>query len=150
MKKDYYKRRCLFLFTMLIGSVLNTLGQVPTITSFSPTSGKLGDVVTLTGTNFNPTVSSNVVFFGATRTTVTAATATSVTMTVPPGATYAPITLLNTFTSLAAYSLRNFTPTYSSAKTTLTATDFGGSLKCEANFPLKTINSLMYNYLRGK
>ena len=150
MKKDYYIRRCLFLFTMLIGSVLNTFGQVPTITSFSPTSGKPGTTVTLTSTNFSTTHGNNIVFLGATRATVTVATATSVTMTVPPGATYAPITLLNTFTSLAAYSLRNFTPIYSSAKTTLTATDFRGSLKCEANFPLKTINSLMYNYLRGK
>ena len=103
---------------MLIGSVLTTLGQVPKITSFSPTSGKPG---TLTGTNFNTTPTNNIVLFGATRATVTAASALSVTVTVPTGATYTPITLLNTGTSLATYSLRNFTPTYSPA---ITATNF--------------------------
>jgi hypothetical protein len=40
------------------------------------------------------------------------------------GATYAPITLLNTGTGLAAYSLQNFTPIYSPAKAGITATDF--------------------------
>jgi sugar lactone lactonase YvrE/predicted Fe-Mo cluster-binding NifX family protein len=96
----------------------------PSITGFSPTSAKPGDVVTLMGTNFNTTPNNNIVFFGATRASVTAASNTSITVTVPSGATYAPITLLNTGTSLAASSLRNFTPTYSPAKTSLTATDF--------------------------
>ncbi len=110
------------------GSILSftTTGIVtaPTITSFSPISAKPGDAVTLTGTNFNTTPANNIVFFGATRATVTAATATSATVTVPTGATYAPITLLNTGTSLAAYSLSNFTPKFSPAKTGITATDF--------------------------
>jgi 6-phosphogluconolactonase (cycloisomerase 2 family) len=96
----------------------------PTITSFSPLIGNVGSTVTIIGTNFNTTPANNVVFFGATIATVTASTTTSVTLTVPPGATYAPITLLNTGISLAAYSLSNFTPTYSPAKTTITATDF--------------------------
>ena len=97
---------------------------VPVITSFTPTSAKPGVAVTLMGSNFNATAGNNIVFFGATRATVTAATAISVTVTVPSGATYAPITLLNTGSSLAAYSLRNFTPTYSPAKTAITLTDF--------------------------
>jgi hypothetical protein len=111
-----------FVFTLL--SVGLAHAQVPTISSFSPTSGNIGTSVTITGTNFNATPTNNVVFFGATRATVTAATATSVTVTVPTSATYAPITLLNTGTKLAAYSLSNFTPTYSPIKTTITATDF--------------------------
>ncbi|MCU0322272.1 MAG: IPT/TIG domain-containing protein, partial [Chitinophagaceae bacterium] len=60
----------------------------PTITSFSPLQAKPGDVVTITGTNFNTTTTNNIVFFGATKATVTAATATSLTVTVPLGATY--------------------------------------------------------------
>jgi hypothetical protein len=116
-------KQLLFTFTFLILGNL-VFAQVPTITSFNPTSGKPGDVVTLTGTNFNTTPANNVVFFGATRATVTASTDTSVTVTVPTGATYAPITLLNTGSSLVAYSLSNFTPTYSPAKTAITATDF--------------------------
>ena len=105
-------------------SVLRNSDLPPVITSFSPTSAKPGDAVTLTGTNFNATPGNNIVFFGATRASVTAASAISVTVTVPSGATYAPITLLNTATRLAASSLRNFTPTYSPAKTAITATDF--------------------------
>ena len=103
----------------------------PTITSFSPKSAKPGDVVTLTGTNFNTNIDNNIVFFGATRATVTAATTTSVTLTVPSGATYAPITLLNTGTSLAAYSLSNFTPTYNPSKTSITTTDFASKVDFE-------------------
>ena len=30
----------------------------------------------------------------------------------------------------------------------LVVVSFGGSLKCEANFPRKTLNYLLYNYLR--
>jgi hypothetical protein len=96
----------------------------PVITSFLPASAKPGDAVTLTGTGFNTTTSNNVVFFGATKATVTAATATSLTVTLPTGATYAPITLLNTESTLACYSLKNFNPIYSPAKSNLTATDF--------------------------
>ncbi len=102
----------------------NIYPQAPIITSFTPQSAKPGDVVTLTGTGFNTTNTDNIVFFGATRATVSAATATSITATVPNGATYAPITLLNTGTSLAAYSLSNFTPIFSPAKTAITAGDF--------------------------
>ncbi|MFY8004907.1 MAG: FG-GAP-like repeat-containing protein, partial [Chitinophagaceae bacterium] len=96
----------------------------PTITSFTPLTAKPGDPVTLTGTDFNTIAANNIVFFGATRATVTAGTATSVTVTVPTGATFAPITLLNTSNSFAAFSNANFTPIYSPAKTGITATDF--------------------------
>ncbi len=94
------------------------------VTSFSPASASPGSTITIAGMGFNTTPANNIVFFGATRATVTAATATSVTVTVPVGATYAPITILNTGNGLAAYSLVNFTPTYSPPKTAITATDF--------------------------
>ncbi len=94
------------------------------ITSISPLMAAPGQAVTLTGTDFNTSPAQNIVFFGATRAQVTAATATSVTVTVPVGATYAPITLLNTGTGLAAYSLQKFTPIYSPAKAGITSTDY--------------------------
>ena len=96
----------------------------PTITSFSPISAKPGDAVTLTGSGFNTTAANNIVFFGATRATVTAATATRITATVPTGATYAPITLLNTGTVLACASRRNFNPIYAPAKSGIGTGDF--------------------------
>jgi hypothetical protein len=116
--------------TFVLLSILLLMGYrsfaqtAPVITSFSPASAKPGDEVILTGTGFNTTAASNIVFFGATRATVTAATATSLTVQVPVGATYAPITLLNTGTVLACASLSNFNPTYSPAKAGIVSADF--------------------------
>ena len=55
----------------------------PTISSFSPTSGTIGTTVTITGTSFSTTPANNIVFFGAVKASVTAATATSLTVVVP-------------------------------------------------------------------
>ncbi len=96
----------------------------PTITSFTPTSGPVGTTVTITGTNFNTTAANNIVFFGATKATVTAATATSLTVTVPVGATFGNITEVNMGTSLLAHSNANFTPTFTPNKNSIAATDF--------------------------
>ncbi|QEK52483.1 T9SS type B sorting domain-containing protein [Pedobacter aquae] len=96
----------------------------PTITSFTPLSAKPGDVVTITGTGFNTTAANNIVYFGATKATVTAATATSLTVTVPTGATYAPTSVLNTGSNLLAQSPSSFNPIYSPSKLTFTNSDF--------------------------
>jgi FG-GAP-like repeat/IPT/TIG domain len=85
--------------------------QKPTITSFAPTSGPIGTAVTIVGTNFSTTTSNNIVYFGATRATVTSATATQLTATVPAGATYQPITVL--VNGLLAYSSMPFVVTFS-------------------------------------
>ncbi|MBX2956962.1 MAG: VCBS repeat-containing protein [Cyclobacteriaceae bacterium] len=96
----------------------------PTITSFTPFSGPIGTNVTINGTNFDITPANNIVYFGATRATVTAATSTQLTVNVPTGATYAPITILNTSTSLLAYSTSNFTATFTPSKGSITTADF--------------------------
>lgn len=56
------------------------------IASFTPTSGNVGTSVTITGTGFSTTLANNTVKFGTVSSTVTAATATSLTVTVPEGA----------------------------------------------------------------
>ncbi|WP_170064480.1 FG-GAP-like repeat-containing protein, partial [Polaribacter glomeratus] len=99
-----------------------------TITSFSPLSGDVGETLTITGTNFNTTPANNIVFFGATSAVVSAATATSLTVTVPSGATYAPITVLNTETILAVYSRIHFNPTFTPNNENITSNDFDNSL----------------------
>ena len=104
-----------------------TLGP-PTIASFTPLSGAVGATVTITGTNFNTTPANNVVYFGATKATVSASTASSLTVTVPTGATYAPITVLNTGTSLAAYSLTNFSPTFTPNTDHITTEDIAAKV----------------------
>lgn len=95
----------------------------PTISSFTPISGTVGTAVTITGTNFNTTPANNIVFFGATKATVSASSSTSLTVTVPSGASYAPITVLNTGTELAAYSLTNFNPTFTPNTDHITTSD---------------------------
>ena len=82
---------CLFAFFSV--TMLNA--QAPTITSFTPLTAKPGDAVTLTGTGFKHHSSQIILYFcGTTKANVTAATATSVTITVPSGATHETITLL--------------------------------------------------------
>ncbi len=87
--------------------------QVPTITSFSPVSGPIGTTVTIAGTNFSSTPANNIVYFGAAIAMVTAATATQLTVTVPAGATYQPITV--NVGGLTAYSAKPFIVTFSGA-----------------------------------
>lgn len=97
---------------------------IPAITSINPIVGLVGSTITITGANFNTTASNNSVLFGATRATVLTATATTLTVTVPVGATYGPVTVLNTTNELMATSAAAFTPIYSPSKATLTASDF--------------------------
>src|SRR6185436_7677826 len=84
----------------------------PTITSVSPNVANPGSSVTITGTNFNATPANNIVYFGATKATVTAAGTTSLTATLPTGATFAPVSLNNTVLNLTAYSQYPFLPKY--------------------------------------
>jgi hypothetical protein len=56
------------------------------ITSFTPTSGIYGMVVTITGTEFSPNAGSNIVKFNGVSATVNFASATSLNVTVPIGA----------------------------------------------------------------
>lgn len=64
----------------------------PTFTAMSPANGKVGDVITLTGTNFNPQMSENKVFFATTTggtvvlATVKSASTTQLTVEVPASA----------------------------------------------------------------
>ena len=118
----YMKKALCCLLTFVI--IHYTQAQAPKITSFTPTNGTVGTSVTITGTSFNTTPAGNIVFFGATRATVTAATATSLTVTVPTSGTYGAITVLNTGTSLAAYSTQFFNPTFSPNKGSITTADY--------------------------
>jgi hypothetical protein len=67
--------------------------------------------VTITGANFSTTPSADIVFFGSVKANVTAATATSLTVTVPTGISYAPLTV--TTGGLTAFSAQPFITTFS-------------------------------------
>ena len=85
----------------------------PKINSFSPASGTVGSTVTISGTGFGATPAGNTVYFGAVKAPVTAASATSLTVTVPAGATYEPVSVLNTTNGLSAYASKPFVTTFS-------------------------------------
>ncbi len=107
------------------------------ISGFIPISGPVGTAVTVYGSGFSTTVASNVVKFNGKAATVTAATASSLTATVPTGATTGQIAITNgastatssgTFTvaGSGAPTLASFTPKIGSQGTvvTLTGTNF--------------------------
>lgn len=66
---------------------------IPTITSIDPITGKIGSTVTITGTDFSTTPMENEVRFNGTQATVTESTATTITTTVPAGATTGDVTV---------------------------------------------------------
>ena len=83
----------------------------PVITAVSPLSGPLNSTVTITGSNFSSTPSANIVWFGSVPAPVTTASSTSLTVTVPPGASYQPITI--TTGNLSSFPFKPFITTFS-------------------------------------
>jgi len=63
------------------------------IYQLSPTSGALGSSVTIYGTGFSGTPSQNAVSFNGTAATVTSSTATTISTSVPTGATTGPVSV---------------------------------------------------------
>jgi hypothetical protein len=103
---------------------------VPVIQSFAPESGTNGAVVVISGNSFSPTASSNVVFFGAVRATVLNATTTTLTVAVPPGATFGPITVA--VNGLMAYSMAAFQPTFAGSGAAIDASIFAPGVNLAA------------------
>ncbi|MGB4775868.1 MAG: FG-GAP-like repeat-containing protein [Daejeonella sp.] len=101
----------LFLFLL---STADTAYAQPTITAISPESGEIGSTVTITGTGFNVDQAKVIVYFGAVKAKITVASATQLKVTVPVGATYQPISVLNRVTGLTAYSAKPFEVTFTS------------------------------------
>jgi hypothetical protein len=111
-------------------SVTNTSGTAKigsfytgvTINSFYPTSGPVGTIVTINGTNFKSEVSENIVYFGSVRATVLSAYATSLSVLVPPGTNYQPITV--TSNNFTAYSQQPFVVTFNGTDTGFSTSSF--------------------------
>ena len=124
-------------------ATLTVTAPTPAITSFTPTIGSAGTVVSITGTNL--TSASAVSFNGTAATTFTVASATSITATVPAGTTTGPIsvttpggsaTSTGLFTvTLAAPTITGFTPSSGPAGTviTLTGTNLGAVTAAKVN-----------------
>jgi len=109
---------------------------VPAIFNFSPTAGTNGAVVAIAGTNFSANAAADIVYFGAVRANVLAASPTSLTVTVPTGATYAPLTV--TVNGLIAFSSQPFEPTFAGSGS-IDASSFASSFNLGAgNAPAGT------------
>ncbi len=100
----------------------------PTITSFNPTSGTFGTLVTITGTGFTWADTTR---FNGLLANFTIINNTTITATVPNGATTGTISVRNlagtavssgTFTVIGVPSISSFTPTSGPAGTTVTIT----------------------------
>lgn len=94
----------------------------PAITAFSPASGPVGSTVTITGLNFSATPAGNIVFIGGVKANVTAASTGSLTVTVPAGAMYQPITV--TTNGLTTFSKNPFNVTFTGATPLFTSRSF--------------------------
>lgn len=123
--------------TAFRGLAFAPVAPAPSIASFTPASGPVGTAVTVTGTNF--TGASAVTLNGAAVTGFTIVNATTLTFTVPAGATSGAIavtttggtaTSTGTFTVTApAPTISSFTPTSGGPGTTvtITGTNFTGA-----------------------
>lgn len=88
------------------------LAQAPLVQGFSPAKGPVGTVVTISGSNFSSVPAQNTVYFGGVKATVTGASSSTLTVVVPPKATYQPITI--TVNGLTGFSNNAFAVTYGS------------------------------------
>jgi hypothetical protein len=88
-----------------------TFAAPPSILSFSPSSAKPGETVTITGTNFN-TAANSVVTFGSVKAQILNTSATQIVVTVPDNATFGPITVTDIVSSLSDQSAKDFIPVF--------------------------------------
>lgn len=126
---------CLLNIPFIKGSPTAT-PPAPAITGFSPSTGKPGATVTITGSNFGATVAENTVNFAGVQATVAAATSTSLSVAVPDGFSSGKITVTapgGTATSATDFTLTHVAPTITGfspisgtpgTQLTITGTDF--------------------------
>lgn len=111
---------------LMLASCKDDLTLQPTVNSFTPATAPVGATVTITGTNFSTTPGNNRVTFNGTTATVTSATTTQLTVTVPAGATAGKIsveangavaTSANSFSNPKAPIITAFAPASGSVST---------------------------------
>jgi hypothetical protein len=113
-------------------------GPTPSITSVAPGSGTVGTSVTITGTNFGATQSTNTVTFNGAAATPTSWSATSIAVPVPTGATTGNVvvTVSGTASNGVSFTVTSPAPTISSlnptsgavgASVTISGSNFGAT-----------------------
>lgn len=84
--------------------------KTPVITDNAPYKAKAGTTITVRGNNFSDRIEDNIVQFGSLKGIVTAASSTAISVTVPNGAPYAPVTV--TSKQHTVYSKQNLQPVF--------------------------------------
>jgi gliding motility-associated-like protein len=107
LAEQHLRRLSGVMFFVLLLSGYTVFSQTPGITSIEPAKAFYGQTITITGSGFAATADLLVKFGGA-RAAITASTPTTITVTVPAGATYAPVTVTNLPSGLTAYSSQFF------------------------------------------
>lgn len=92
------------------------------VNAFSPATGPLGTSVQITGNNFDPIPGNDIVYFGAVRASIVAASPNVLTAIVPAGANMLPISV--TARGTTAYAQNPFVVTFSSQDTGFDASSF--------------------------
>ncbi|MFM7019787.1 MAG: putative Ig domain-containing protein [Aquirufa sp.] len=95
---------------LAIDEVALSYVAAPIISGVSVNNGTVGSSVTLTGQFFGDNAANNIVYLGGSKCTITSASSTSITVTVPSHAKYDFFSVLNTATGLLAYSKTKFMP----------------------------------------
>jgi hypothetical protein len=124
-----------------VAFTVTVVTPTPTITSFTPGSGPVGTSVTITGTNFTGATS---VAFNGTAAAFTVNSATSISTTVPAGASTGTITVTTpggtatsatSFTVVPAPTITSFTPASGPVGTvvTITGTNLTGATSVAFN-----------------
>ena len=91
----------------LLGITRYTSSQI-SVLQFSPTSGPVGTTVTISGTGFSTTITSDSVSFNGTAATIASATANQIVTTVPSGASTGTITVTSpagSFTTTQSFTV---------------------------------------------
>jgi hypothetical protein len=114
-------RGIICFLALLYISCTSLCAQVPTITSFSPSSALIGSQVIIAGSNFSTTPTSNVVYFGGAKGIVTTSSVAQLTVVVPSGATFDYISV--TVNGLTVLSQYQFVPIFNNIST-LNATSY--------------------------
>ena len=95
---------------LAIDEVAMTFSAIPKIRSIAPLSGAVGSSVTISGEFFGASAANNVVYLGGQKCIITAATANSITVTVPANASLNNFTVINTTNNLSCISRDKFVP----------------------------------------
>src|ERR1700733_4566687 len=81
-----------FLLAFLLATSATMFAQ-PKITSISPVAGPLGATITINGSNFDPVAAHDAVYLGPVKATILSASTSVLTVRVPIGTAYAPLTV---------------------------------------------------------